>query len=37
MGEIGVDGRIIIKCIFGNWAVRLTGFIWLRIWLLWIL
>jgi hypothetical protein len=27
----GVDGRIILKCIFGKWDGAWTGLIWLRV------
>jgi hypothetical protein len=31
LGEIGVDGRIILKWIINKWVVRMrTGCIWLR-------
>jgi hypothetical protein len=31
-GDPGVDGRIILRSIFGKWDVRVwTGLIWLRI------
>jgi len=30
---LGVDGKIILKCILGKYGGRVwTGFIWLRIW-----
>jgi hypothetical protein len=30
----GIDGRIILRCIFKKWDVRAwTGLIWLRIWI----
>ena len=32
LGDPGVDGRIILRCIFRKWAVRIwTGSSWLRI------
>ena len=32
LGDPGVDGRIIIKCIFSKWDMRVwTGSIWFRI------
>jgi hypothetical protein len=30
--DLGIDGRVILKCIIKIWVMRmLTGFIWLRI------
>ena len=31
-GDLDVDGRIILRWIFGKWEVVETGWIWLRIW-----
>jgi hypothetical protein len=31
LGDPGVDGRIILKCIFNKWDGAWTGLIWLRI------
>jgi hypothetical protein len=30
-GDLGVDGRIILRRIFINWRVGMTGLSWLRI------
>jgi hypothetical protein len=32
LGDPGVDGRIIIKCIFMKWDGAWYGLSWLRIW-----
>jgi hypothetical protein len=31
LGDPGVDGRVILKCIFKKWDGALTGLSWLRI------
>jgi hypothetical protein len=33
LGDRGVDGKIILKCIFKKWDEAWTGLTWLRIWI----